>query len=333
MRRQILLLLCGAGVAVRAIPACGFPIEPVSLRKLVIESDLVAVARVVPKPEDRFFMRFDRSSPARLRLSSVLKGESNTDVIDVHFDAGLVCPAPPDFPFGTNMLVYLKKTGKGYEPVALSYGVKVASDEAIGIYSQRIRELVEIQKITNTTTKRRQMVEWLVDCAEHPVTRWEGAFELADRITLLPNATNASPFVQYLTASHLARLSNAVFKTELVGSGDLELCSVFEKQARGRVIQYLTDYLHKVKHPLHPINDATKYDALAQPYMVYFVMYRLADLLNDPAAKEFVKGRTPTWFDGYVERTNSIRLFLPLIERKTKGPSSRASGSTTNNLR
>jgi hypothetical protein len=321
MRRQIALLLCGAVATFLAMQACGFPIEPVSMRGLIIESDLVAVARVVPQPQDRYFMRFDHKSPARLRLSSVLKGKSNADVIEVHFDDGLVCPAPPHFPLATNMLVYLKKTAKGYETVALSYGVKVASDEEIEIYAQRIRELVEIETTTNATIKRRQTVEWLVDCAEHPVTRWQGAFELADRITMLPRATNASLFAQYLTGSHMARLSNALFKTQLVGSGDLELCSVFEKQARMRVIEHLTEYLHRIKYPLHPINDATAYDATPQPYMVYFVMLRLADLLNNPTAREFVRKRTPTGFDGYMERTNAVQLFLPLIEPKTKKPS------------
>lgn len=315
-------ILCGA-VSLLAIQAGGFPIDPVPLRGLVAGSDLIAVARVVPEsaPKGRtqpYYSSIFRKSPVSLKISSILKGRSTTDVVQVHFDANLVCPAPPRFENGTNMLVYLRKRATGgYETVALSYGAKVATDQEVANYSKRIRELVEIERIGDSRTKLAKTVEWLVDCAEDPVTRWDGAIELTDRVMLL-GKTNASQFAQYLTMSHLARLSNGLFKTEFVRYDELALCKVFEKQARGRVVDYLIKYLQRVSQPVGPINGPMMSDSVPQPWVVYDVMWTVNNLLSGAPASQFLEKKVRTGFFSCVERTNSIQEFLPLIERAMK---------------
>jgi hypothetical protein len=78
------------------------------------------------------------------------------------------------------VLAFLTRSqrGPGYVTVGLSYGAKNLNNREIEVYSASIRELIEIEKETDRNTLRRRLVEWLVRCAEEPITRWEGAYDL-----------------------------------------------------------------------------------------------------------------------------------------------------------
>ena len=79
---------------------------------------------------------------------------------------------------GSTLLLFLKKNDEGDVLVLTDYrdGTKKLSMEHIGVYEARIKELNAI--FSSKKVDEAKIVEWLVRCAEDPVTRWEGTFEL-----------------------------------------------------------------------------------------------------------------------------------------------------------
>ena len=83
---------------------------------------------------------------------------------------------------GDTLLLFLKN-GDGNDPPTLTDyrdGTKKLSNEHIGIYESRIKELNSI--FSSKKVDQASIVEWLVRCAEDPVTRWEGTFELLQSV-------------------------------------------------------------------------------------------------------------------------------------------------------
>ena len=83
---------------------------------------------------------------------------------------------------GDTLLLFLRD-GEGDEdeeasPQLTDYrdGTKKLSMEEIGVYEARIKELSDI--FSAKKVDEASIVAWLVRCAEDPVTRWEGTFEL-----------------------------------------------------------------------------------------------------------------------------------------------------------
>ncbi|MEO7672940.1 MAG: hypothetical protein ABIU09_02545 [Pyrinomonadaceae bacterium] len=79
---------------------------------------------------------------------------------------------------GDTLLLFLKNGDEKDAPTLTDYrdGTKKLSMDRIGIYESRIKELNSI--FSAKKVDEAKIVEWLVRCAEDPVTRWEGTFEL-----------------------------------------------------------------------------------------------------------------------------------------------------------
>src|SRR5262245_17721504 len=184
MRASILLSLLLFIIASSIAEVGAYPIAPLTLRRLNHDSELIVVARVANVT--RLWGDIESSdwdtALARLEVISVLKGAEHNHYLSVPYPADLTCPAPPRYEVGDTVLVFLTPSqfGSYYFTVGLSYGSKSLNREEIEIYSTRIRELVEIEKQTNIDARLEQLVEWLVLCAEHPTTRWEGSYDLLD---------------------------------------------------------------------------------------------------------------------------------------------------------
>ena len=85
--------------------------------------------------------------------------------------------ASPALKAGDQLLLFLRTDEDTGKPVLADYrdGVKKMTKDTLPSYEARIRDLNSIfsaKKLDNTA-----IVEWLVQCAQDPVTRWEGAFE------------------------------------------------------------------------------------------------------------------------------------------------------------
>lgn len=85
---------------------------------------------------------------------------------------------PFELKSGDTLLLFIKNGEEGESPTLTDYrdGIKKLSTEKIGVYEARINELNSIFSAKKISEAR--ILEWLIRCAENPITRWEGTFEL-----------------------------------------------------------------------------------------------------------------------------------------------------------
>ncbi|MBC7909527.1 MAG: hypothetical protein H7Y30_03440 [Pyrinomonadaceae bacterium] len=167
--------------------ACPAP-PPQPLRQLYVQSAHVVVASVgkseVTKTEgegegegeDEDKMTYLKTA---LLVSSTLKGEPEPVVYVHHWMYREYKDTISSATEGEQLLVFLSqnKEDGNYYVDDMSYGIKKLSDAHLKVYVQRIEELASIMKAEKPSDT--EIVEWLVRCAEDPVTQWEGAYELA----------------------------------------------------------------------------------------------------------------------------------------------------------
>lgn len=155
-----------------------YPISPMPLRKLVLESKYIVYADVIEietlETDDHWY-----DAIAILVIKEILQGKIKNDTIDVYFSIGMICPAPAHYEKGTTVLAFLDKEKKGYSTHALSYGSKTLDELGYTSYKERIFEIQKILKIQNEQEKTTKTLDWLISCAVNPVTRWEGIYELS----------------------------------------------------------------------------------------------------------------------------------------------------------
>lgn len=158
---------------------------PKPLRALYRESDLIVIATVgnakkVASEDERSLMK------TALTVSSTLKGKAKATVYVYHW---VYKDEFHEFAAGNKLLLFLQKREaedgrqQGYEVDDVSYGVKQLADADLGVYQQRIEELARL--LQKAKPDKGEIVEWLVRCAEHPATRFEGAYELARGVETL----------------------------------------------------------------------------------------------------------------------------------------------------
>lgn len=188
--------------------AAACPVQsPVPLRGLYLRSDIVVVGRI-GKPEkwklntaepnmgDRYRM-YSRSIP--VKVEEIIKG-SETKNLSVTEDRWQYLgekpeseqPAQPVLPnavkeaepeFTSDLtdnkdrrLFFLSKDENGnYGEVFRNHPLDLTQKE-LDVYISRLRELANIYSAAEPS--KELIVEWLVNMAEDPVTRFEGAFEL-----------------------------------------------------------------------------------------------------------------------------------------------------------
>lgn len=103
---------------------------------------------------------------------SAESNESDSEIVDEE-DEGAKELTP-----GDSVLLFLRQDEAG-EPMTLtdySDGIKNLPVADIAVYEARIRELAAILAVEKPDIEK--ITDWLVKCAESPVTRWEGTYEL-----------------------------------------------------------------------------------------------------------------------------------------------------------
>ena len=311
-----------------------FPIEPVSLRNLIIRSKLIVWAHVEApekpaKTAEEIFTFPGESSPAFLRPLTVYKGSLPPGHIEVHYEPNMICPAPPYFPVGKNVLAFLKPSEdpKGYATVALSYGAKNLSDEEALAYGERISAWLDLERLHGAQVPAEAITEWLVRCVETPVLKWEGAIEFADTPAFLETNIVQSAFAPLLTPAQRARISNEVFKVEYLDSADLDLFGLFEQTAKPAVVRRLKEYLGRASQPFPraalvvPEGEApgvprtADADKFPNKWAVRPAMLRLANLLEDPDLQAYAQKVYIVHLRSEKERIRAVRDFLNLLEQ------------------
>ncbi|HEX5734324.1 MAG TPA: carboxypeptidase-like regulatory domain-containing protein [Blastocatellia bacterium] len=179
------------GEQTRVDLAMGIMLEPVNqgglvampvypLRRLYDKSELVVVAR--PGKSVRIETKGEaRLMKTLLQVSSTHKGAEGVRKIDLYH---LVYGDNDEiYDRGGNLLLFLKRrqgeqkgSKQGYELIDSARGVKELPEADLQTYIQRIDELAAIT--SKGEPDRAEIVEWLLRCAEHPATRWDGVYDL-----------------------------------------------------------------------------------------------------------------------------------------------------------
>src|SRR5262249_1367704 len=152
-------------------------IRRLTLRELYDESELIVVGRAAGSSTSG--VADSGQVKTRYQVASVIKGKSRRQQISVtHYGS-----TDASFAEGKTALLFLSKGNSenggsrgGYVLADFSTGIKALPQPDIDIYVERIRDLEAIERRDHTAA---DIIEWLVQCAEDPATRWEGANELA----------------------------------------------------------------------------------------------------------------------------------------------------------
>jgi hypothetical protein len=248
-----------------------FPIEPQTLRKLIESSAYIVIAKV-DNPTTKIGKETyyeDDDGLANLYINETLKGNLDAADIQVTYIAGMVCPAPPEYPNHSTVLTFLNKneTDSTFSTQGLSYGSKIMiSEAALSAYRTRIIEYLEILKIANLHQRKAATVEWLVKCSENKFTRWEGAYELARKagFSFYYDRSTDPKFYKQLSKSQLQRLDAAFFATDTIGYNELCLANLVSKKSSQRLKNHL---LHNL--------------AFADYYLAEDIMRKIMDI--DPS--------------------------------------------------
>ncbi len=230
LRRLVLVAaVCLASVASLFQPvttpaaAASCPVSPPTpLRMLYKESERVVVASAGLSELDKSLGN-DSYRRTTFHLSESLKGGHGESALQVvHYTN----PEYPDFAGnfkkGDRLLLFLNyvEEQNAYSVGDMRHGAKKLSDEDLKVYVKRIEELSAL--LLKEKPDDREIVEWLVRCAEEPATRWEGAYELYAGFSIARNEASAAAAKQ---------ASEAGGEEEAEGEGEAEEAEEAEEQA------------------------------------------------------------------------------------------------------
>ena len=174
---------------------------------------------------------------------------------------------------GDTVLAFVSKQGDAFELTDQRDGLKKISPQDAAVYSSRISEL---NSIFMDKPEPEELAEWLVRCAEEPVTRWDGAHELLQgfrRIKWQEKATPKSPdgfdplisgdlgrdAARNLTAEQKTELTQILLRFEVrpdmtaprLSAGDRELISLVKLWDTSSVANYLAAQLRSQAFSAH----------------------------------------------------------------------------------
>jgi hypothetical protein len=179
------------GTALVVAAAC--PVSPPTpLRMLYKDSERVVVARVGNSEVDKT-SNDDSFRRTTFHIGESLKGGHGEETLQVvHYTSTATPEFAGNFKKGERLLLFLNRDDdkETYRVNDLRYGAKRLSDEDLKVYLKRIEELSAL--LLKEKPDDKEIVEWLVRCAEEPATRWEGAYELKAGFALARHEANAA---------------------------------------------------------------------------------------------------------------------------------------------
>lgn len=270
------------------------------LRALYSQSELIVVARV-GNSVNVATEGAARLVKTQLEVSSTLKGAKHEPAINLY--QWVYTGEKEIYSSGDTLLVFLKdhdedgveKASDGYAAVDTISGIKKLSEADLQVYIKRIEELAAILNRVNHDNA--EIVEWLVRCAEHPATRWEGFFELASGGRIL-------------TAEQKERLSQSLFSLSTVTEKDVELIALVKQWDDGRLVTFLLEQLRRV--------EANNWQQAGETISLISLMFEDVEITS--FAMELAKSITSEDDSEEAGRKRSERLwkFIALVESKLK---------------
>lgn len=305
--KQVFLLLLVFGITAQAV---AYPISPRPLRKLIMESGYIITGFVLDIQEQPRKKKDDwwGGSIAIVRVKQVLQGTLKDTVVRISFEPNMICPAPPYFEKHTYVVAFLDRDGndKVFRVHALSYGIKTVAVEVADLYANRIAEMQAILKLDDSDTQFKQTVDWLVTCAEHPATRYEGIYELipgSDFMSYYDRA-QAEPFQYMLTSEQKLRLKNALLRHSGNQYENFGLVDLIYAGNEAEVFNYLIQGLEHI--------DKNQYwyaDEFMKRLALYKSSPRLQQLLeqySDIKFKEDDLGKIQNFIDSFLQEIRSL---------------------------
>jgi hypothetical protein len=247
MKPYVLILFLTMALAARS---AAYPIDPRPLRKLIIESEYILIGHV----QEVYNQKKKKKDPfsyavARIEVREVLKGSVKSLTVEVAFEPNMVCPAPARYIPGTEVIVFLDMGDNGmFRTHALSYGARAATLPDVAVFRDRIREMQQILTIIDTDQQFLETTEWLVRCAEHEATRWDGVYELTPESDFMSYYAQSErqPFKYMLTYEQKQRLKDALLATTVAGYSDFGLVDLVYLGNEEVVSRYLLEGLKKL---------------------------------------------------------------------------------------
>lgn len=246
MKKNLLSLF----LVVAAYTAMAYPISPRPLRQLIQESEYIVIGHVTGITEmKRKKNDFEGSTVAHIQVRQLLKGEKVDEMIEVVFNPYIICPQPARYKENTDVVIFLDKGENGrYYTHALAYGARKVTMIEADIYRMRIQEMQQILTITDKDQQFKETVEWLVKCAEHPETRWDGVYELSPESHFMSYYSDSqpAPFKYMLSAEQKERLKNALLTSPEATYTDFGLVDLVYPQNEEVIYQFLLARLKKL---------------------------------------------------------------------------------------
>jgi hypothetical protein len=268
-----------------------YPISPQPLRKLVMESPFIIVGQV--KKIEK--VKSGEYPPIVLHRAviyplEVLQGDLEAARIEVVFNPGMICPAPPVYIANTTVLAFLEKKLDGYRTHALSYGAKTLDEPALDVYRARIKEMQAILKMEDEKEQRAATVEWLVKCVEEKATRWEGAYELMPESDFMSFYDQDLPdsYALALSASQRERLKKVLLEDDYLDYEDFGLVDLVMPGNEEKVTDWLENQMLKL--------DESNF------WLADFIMKRITKYNPDPELKAI--------FEAYLEIEDTFIDYL-----------------------
>ncbi|GAA5085909.1 hypothetical protein GCM10023210_07180 [Chryseobacterium ginsengisoli] len=224
-----------------------YPISPMPLRKLIIESENIVYGEVLDIKENKKVKKHDwfKSEIVVLKIHDVLHGNIKPDqIIEIYTSSYISCPAPAYYEKGklTLAFLYKEKNDDRYSTHSLSYGSKTLEKEEYSVYKKRILEMQDILKIKNEEEKHIQIVDWLVECALQKTTKWEGTYELSPESDFMSfYDRDKDIFVRKfeLNDTQKGKLRNSFFSQKTLEYQDLGLIDLITKPNDKELLDFL----------------------------------------------------------------------------------------------
>ena len=197
-----------------------YPIEPVTLRELIQNSESIIWAYVDDIIVDTASSSYPQTT-AKLEIKEELQGRMGKKIIHVSFHADMICPAPARYKKGELVLAFLyrsKDEGKWYTQ-SLSYGTKYLDEDGYKVYRDRILEMQDIKEIKDEKLRSQKTLDWLLCCMDHPVTEREGTRDLSPYGAFLGCFDKENP--NYNANYSLTQIQKSQLKTMLLDEPEL----------------------------------------------------------------------------------------------------------------
>ncbi len=153
----------------------GEPIEETEDYSAIEISKNFTISSTLKGKSEKFFSVEDRDYRYKNTVAEPDALVPDEEDIDADEDANLKS--------GDTVLLFVRKDDENPKKFVLTDfrdGIKKLSPEKISIYEARIKELNSIFGAKKVDEMR--LLEWLIKCADDPVTRWEGTYELLQSV-------------------------------------------------------------------------------------------------------------------------------------------------------